>query len=50
MKLEDKDKDMRLKGLKRPVAVDGILRCLSGHHEDTQPISEPKDKSAKTEA
>ena len=57
MTLEEKDKDRRRQGLKGRVAVDGMLRCLSEqredtqseHREDTQPISEPKDESAKTE-
>ena len=49
VKLEGKDKDRRRVGLKGRVAVDGMLRCLSEDREDTQPISEPKDESAKTE-
>ncbi len=49
VKLEGKDKDRRQVGLKGRVAVDGMLRCLSENREDAQPISEPKDKSAKTE-
>ncbi len=49
MTLEEKDKDRRRKGLKGRVAVDGMLRCLSEHREDTQPDSEPKEKSAETE-
>ncbi len=48
MTLEEKDKDRRRQGLKGRVAVDGMLRCLSEHREDTQPI-EPKDESAKSE-
>ncbi len=49
VKQEGNDKDRRRQGLKGRVAVDGMLRCLSEHREDTQPNSEPKDKSAKTE-
>ena len=49
VKLEGKDKDRRRQGLKGRVAVDGMLRCLSEHRDDTQPISEPKDESAETE-
>ena len=49
VKLEGKDKDRRKVGLKGRVAVDGMLRCLSENREDAQPISEPKDESAKTE-
>ena len=49
VKLEGKDKDRRRVGLKGRVAVDGMLRCLSELREDTQPNSEPKDESAKTE-
>ncbi len=49
VKLEGNDKDRRRQGLKGRVAVDGMLRCLSEHREDTKPNSEPKDESAKTE-
>ncbi len=49
MTLGEKKKEERRVGLKGRVAVDGMLRCLSEHREDTQPISEPKDESAKTE-
>ena len=49
MKLEEKDKDRRRVGLKGRVAVDGMLRCLSENREDAQPVSQPKDESAKTE-
>jgi hypothetical protein len=47
--LEEKKKEKRRENLKGRVAVDGMLRCLSEHREDTQPVSEPTDTSAKTE-